>query len=192
MKKMLVSSAIALAVATAATPAMANDTGYYAGIGIGTLNTEYKDAAVNQTKMTAGGYLQLGADFNENLAAELRLGRTGKNSQTIGGVSRSFSSPLFLSYLVKGKLPIAANTQLYLLAGATTARIKATTGATSQTVTKTGLTFGAGADYMLDEHTSIGGEWVQYMFPVNVSGPAFGANAKARMWGITANVGYHF
>jgi opacity protein-like surface antigen len=192
MKKMMLSGVMALAMAGTATSAMASDIDYYAGIGLGTLNTEYKDNAVDQTKMSAGGFLKLGADFNENFGAELRLGRTGKNNQVLGGVSRSFQSPLFVSYLAKGRMQVADNLDLYLLAGATTARIKATRNNVSQTVTKTGLSLGAGADYRLSRTISVGGDWVQYMFPTKVSGAAFGPNAKARMWGITANVAYHF
>lgn len=193
MKKMLISGAVALAVTGAATSAMAGDTKYYAGIGLGTLNTEYKDATIDQTATTAGGYLQFGADFNENFAAEMRLGMSGKNKKTIGGVSRTFSSPVFVSALAKGKFPVTSDVDLYALGGLTTARIKGTSAGATQTVTKTGLTLGVGADYKLDDHMSVGGEWVQYMFPVKVTqGTVFGANAKARMWGLTANVAYHF
>ena len=193
MKKMIVGAAVALAMTGAASSAMAQDISYYAGIGLGTLNTEYKDAAVNQSKTTFGGVLKAGADFNEYFGAELRLGMTGKNKKTIGGVSRTFSSPFFISYLAKGMYPVTSDVNVYVLAGATTARIKGTSGGASQTKTKTGLSLGGGLDYKLDSHVSLGAEWTQYMFPVKLaSGSVFGTNAKARMWGITANATYHF
>ncbi|HKI62971.1 MAG TPA: porin family protein [Mariprofundaceae bacterium] len=193
MKKMIVLAVAALAITGTASTANAQDVSYYAGLGLGTLNTEYKATGVDQTKTTFGGYIKAGADFNEYFAAELRLGMSGKNSKTIGGVSRTFSSPYFVSYLAKGKYPVTSDLDVFMLAGATTARIKGTSGTASQTVTKTGLSLGAGADYKLDNNVSVGAEWVQYMFPVNVAaGSVFGTNAKARMWGATVNTTYHF
>jgi len=193
MKKMIVTAAAVLAITGAASQAKAQDISYYTGLGLGTLNTEYKATGVDQTKTTLGGFVKFGADFNEYFAAELRLGMSGKNKKTIGGVSRTFSSPIFLSYLAKGKYPVLSNVDLFVLGGATTARIKGTSAGASQTKTKTGLTLGAGADYKLDSHVSIGAEWTQYMFPVKLAaGSVFGTNAKARMWGLTANATYHF
>jgi len=193
MKKMIVSAAALLAMTGATAQAQAQDISYYTGLGLGTLNTEYKATGVDQTKMTFGGFVNLGADINDYFAAELRLGTTGKNSKTIGGVQRSFSSPFFLSYLAKGKYPLTSNLDAYLLAGATTARIKGTSAGLSQSKTKTGLSLGAGFDYKLDRQMSVGAEWTQYMFPVKLSaGSVFGTDAKARMWGITVNTSYHF
>jgi len=193
MKKMIVAAIAALTLGGAASSAQAQDISYYTGLGLGTLNTEYKATGVDQTKTTLGGYVNFGADINEYFAAELRLGMSGKNKQTIGGVSRTFSSPFFVSYLAKGKYPVAEDFNVYMLAGATTARIKGTSAGATQTKTKTGLSLGAGVDYKLDSHMSVGAEWTQYMFPVKVAaGSVFGTNAKARMWGATINTAYHF
>jgi len=151
---------------------------------------------VDQTKTTLGGYIKAGVDINEYFATELRIGmsgKNGKNKKTIGGVSRTFSSPFFVSYLAKGKYEVASNLDVFMLAGATTARIKGTSAGASQSVTRTGLTLGAGVDYKLDSNVSVGAEWVQYMFPVKVAaGSVFGTDAKARMWGATINTTYHF
>ncbi len=193
MKKIIAAVALCFGIGIAAASAQAQDISYYTGIGLGTLNTEYKDAAIDQTNTTFGGYVNFGADFNEYFAAELRLGMSGKNKKSIGGVSRTFSSPFFVSYLAKGKYPVTSEIDLYALVGGTTARIKGTSAGLTQTETKTGLTLGAGADYRLNEHVSLGAEWTQYMFPVKVTaGSVFGTSAKARMWGITANTTYHF
>ena len=193
MKKMIVTAIAALAITGAASTAKAQDISYYAGLGLGTINTEYKATGVDQTNTTFGGVVIAGADFNEYFAAELRLGMSGKNKKTIGGVSRTFSSPFFVSYLAKGKLPVSSEVDLYMLAGATTARIKGTSAGATQSKTKTGLSLGAGVDYKLDSNVSLGAEWTQYMFPVKVAaGSVFAANAKARMWGATVNATYHF
>jgi len=51
----------------------------------------------------------------------------------------------------------------------------------------------AGVDYKLNNNLSVGADWVQYMLPVSMkSGTVFAADSKARMWGITTNVAYHF
>ncbi len=193
MKKMIVTAIAALAITGAASSAKAQDISYYTGIGLGTINTEYKATGVDQTKTTLGGFVKFGADFNEYFAAELRLGMSGKNKKTIGGTERTFSSPFFVSYLAKGKYPVTSDIDVFMLAGATTARIKGTSAGASQSVTKTGLSLGAGMDYKLDSNVSLGAEWTQYMFPVKVAaGSVFGTDAKARMWGATINTTYHF
>jgi opacity protein-like surface antigen len=193
LKKIIAAAALCLGIGTAAASAQAQDISYYTGIGLGTLNLEYKDAGIDQSKTTFGGYVKFGADLNDYFAAELRLGMSGKNKETIGGVSRTFSSPFFISYLAKGKYPVTSDLDLYVLAGATTARIKGTSAGATQTKTKTGLSLGGGADYKLNSNVSLGAEWTQYMFPVKLAtGSVFGTNAKARMWGITANATYHF
>jgi len=199
MKKMIITAAVGLTMACTATAAQAQDPSYYAGLGLGAITTDYKAAGIDQTKSSVGGYLKAGADFNEYFAAELRIGMTGKNKKSYAaGNILSFSSPLFVAYLAKIKYPVSSDFDIYMLAGATTARIKGQSvtavGATaSQSQTKTGLSLGGGMDYKLDSQTSIGAEWVQYMFPVKLStGSVFAAGSKARMWGITGTATYHF
>ncbi|PIP01589.1 MAG: porin family protein [Zetaproteobacteria bacterium CG12_big_fil_rev_8_21_14_0_65_54_13] len=198
MKKMIITAALAATMACTATAAQAQDPSYYAGLGLGTITTDYKAAGIDQKKSSVGGYLKAGADFNDYFAAELRIGMTGKNKKSYAaGNTLSFSSPLFVAYLAKIKYSVASDLDMYMLAGATTARIKGqsvTAGVTAtQTQTKTGLSLGAGFDYKLDNQTSVGAEWVQYMFPVKLgTGSVFAAGSKARMWGITGTATYHF
>jgi len=194
MKKIIITAAIALASAGAATSANAQDISYYTGLGVGTINTEHKAAGVDQTATTFGGYAKFGADFNEYFAAELRLGMSGKNKKTYAGNNTlTYSSPLFVSYLAKAKYPVTSNIDLFMLAGATTARIKGTSNAATQTKTKTGMSVGAGVDYKINSNVSIGADWMQYMFPVKMTaGSVFLADSKARIWGLTTNIAYHF
>jgi len=176
-----------------ATNANAQDTAYYAGVGVGTINTEHKAAGVDQTSTTFGSYAKFGADFNEYFAAELRLGMSGKNKKTTIAGTSTYSSPLFFSYLAKAKYPVASNLDIFILAGATTARIKGQLNNATQSQTKTGMSLGAGVDYKVNSKLSVGADWVQYMLPVSMkAGSVFAADSKARMWGITTNVAYHF
>jgi len=193
MKKVMTIAALALTCIGASSSASAEDISFYTGLGLGTLNTEHKAAGVDQTKTSFGGFVNFGADFNEYFAAELRVGMSGKNKKTFATNTFTYSSPVFVSYLAKIKYPALSNVDLYVLAGATTARIKGTSNTATQTKTKTGLSLGAGFDYKLNSNVSIGADWVQYMFPVNVAaGSVFTADSKARMWGLTTNVTYHF
>jgi len=193
MKKIIATAAIALASAGVASNANAQDISYYTGMGVGILSTEHKAAGVDQTKKTFGGFVKFGADFNEYFAAELRLGMSGKNKKTTAAGTSTYSSPVLFSYLAKAKYPVASNLDIFMLAGATTARIKGQMNTATQTQTKTGLSIGAGFDYKLDNNLSIGADWTQYMFPVSMkAGTVFAADSKARMWGLTTNVAYHF
>jgi len=193
MKKVMTIAALALTCIGASSSASAEDISFYTGLGLGTLNTEHKAAGVDQTKTTFGGFVKFGADFNEYFAAELRVGMSGKNKKTFATNTFTYSSPVFVSYLAKVKYPALSNVDLYVLAGATTARIKGTSNTATQTKTKTGLSLGAGFDYKLNSNVSLGADWVQYMFPVNVAaGSVFTADSKARMWGLTTNATYHF
>lgn len=199
MKKMIAAAVVVcMGVAGGAASVQAQEPSYYAGLGMGALSVDYKAAGIDQKKASFGAYANFGADFNEYFAAEMRVGMTGKDKQTYAGsITRAFSSPTFISVLGKFKYPVSSDFNLYMVAGATTARIKGTmtspAGSLSQTQTKTGLSLGAGFDYSLDKHVSVGSEWVQYMFPVKLkTGNVFAAGSKARMWGITGNVTYHF
>jgi len=198
MKKMIAAAAVCLGITGGAVSAQAQEISYYAGLGLGAVSVDYKAAGIDQKKSSFGGYANFGADFNEYFAAEMRVGMTGKDKKTYAGaITRTFSSPTFVSVLGKFKYPVSSDFNLYMVAGATTARIKGQMtspgSSLSQTQTKTGLSLGAGFDYKLDNHVSVGSEWVQYMFPVKLgTGSVFAAGSKARMWGITGNMTYHF
>lgn len=183
---------------TCATAAQAQDASYYAGVGLGAISVDYKANGIDQKKASAGAFAYLGTDVNDYVAFEARIGATGKDKKTYaGGNTLAFSSPTFFSLLGKFKYPATSNFDLFMLAGLTTARIKGTqtsvAGSVSQTQTKSGASFGVGFDYLSDDNFSIGAEWVQYLFPVKLgAGTVFAPDSKARMWGITGKVAYHF
>ena len=200
MKKVIYSSALMLAMLTGAATVQAQDSGYYTGLGLGTVSVDYKDGAagIDQKNASVGAFAYFGANMNDYLALEARIGATGKDKQTYaGGIERSFSSPTFLSFLAKIKYPVSSDFDVFMLAGMTTAKIKGkmttAAGVVTQSKTKTGASFGLGADYMINDQISLGAEWVQYLFPVNLSaGSVFATGSQARMWGITGKVAYHF
>ena len=183
---------------TCSATAQAQDAPYYAGIGLGTISVDYKANSIDQKKASAGAFAYLGTNVNDYLAFEMRIGATGKDKKTYaGGNTLAFSSPTFFSLLGKFKYPATSKLDLFMLAGLTTARIKGTwtsaAGSISQTKTKSGASLGAGFDYMANDNISIGAEWVQYLFPVKLgAGKVFAPGSKARMWGITGKVAYHF
>ncbi|MDQ6970083.1 MAG: porin family protein [Mariprofundus sp.] len=199
MKKIIYSSALMLGMLTAAT-VQAQETTYYAGMGLGTVSVDYKDSAagIDQKNASAGAFAYFGADLNDYLALETRIGATGKDKQTYaGGIERSFSSPTFLSLLAKVKYPVTPELDLFVLGGMTRAKIKGkmttAAGVVTQNKSKFGASFGVGTDYRVSDRISLGAEWVQYLFPVNLSaGSVFTTGSKARMWGITGKVAYHF
>jgi len=199
VKKIIYSSALMLGMLTAAT-VQAQETSYYAGMGVGAVSVDYKDSAagIDQKKASIGAFAFLGADFNDYLALEMRIGATGKDKQAyVGGIERSFSSPPFLSLLAKVKYPVNPELDLFVLGGMTRAKIKGkmatAAGVVTQNESKFGASFGVGTDYRVSDRISLGAEWVQYLFPVNLSaGSVFARGSQARMWGITGKVAYHF
>ncbi|HKJ84216.1 MAG TPA: porin family protein [Mariprofundaceae bacterium] len=195
MKKTMVALSLC-ASALAFSPAIhAQEFKPYAGAGIGAFGLEYKDATVSQKNTVFGGYGKLGADFNPYLGVELRIGTTGSGSNTYATAptSRKLSNDYYFSYLAKLQYPATPDFNLYALVGGTTAKFKLTTPTASSSATKTGVSYGAGFDYRVDDQVSAGLEWVQYWTNVKLgTGGAFGTNAKAKIWGATATVAYHF
>jgi len=150
----------------------------YAGIGIGAFGLEYKDpdAAISQKSTVFGGYAKFGADIGDYLGIEVRVGTTSSGTQSYPtGTAEipvpfdmKMSSDYFISYLAKFQYPVTVDFKPYVMLGGTTAKIKGTVSvpligySSSQSVTKTGFTYGFGANYYVAENLSIGGEWMQY------------------------------
>ena len=171
----------------------------YAGVGIGAFGLEEKEPGFSQKNTVFGGFGKFGVDIGDYLGAELRVGATstGTNSYPAGtaGIPAPFdvslSDDYFISYLAKVQYPVTLDFRPYALIGGTTAKVKGAvsvsglSGAVS--TTKTGFSYGFGADYYLQDQLSIGGEWMQYWTNVNIA-----TNSEAKMWGAVATVAYHF
>jgi len=174
----------------------------YVGIGLGGFGLEYKEPGVTQKNTILGGFAKIGLDFNEYIGAELRVGLTGKGSQTypaamiLGAaaattVDQSLSS--FVSYLLKLQYPVASDMRIYGMLGATSAKYKQAYNpgnlviGAGQSTNKTGFSYGVGGEYFVTDQVSAGFEWMQYWTDVDL-GPV----SSARVWGATGSLNYHF
>lgn len=193
MKKTIVTLAVGMGVLAFSSVGQAQEFKPYAGAGIGAFGLEYKDSTVSQKNTVFGGFGKMGVDVNPYLGAELRIGTTGSGTKSYTGAttSRKISDSYFLSYLAKFQFPASEDFNIYALVGGTTAKFKLTTNTTSASATKTGVSYGAGFDYNLQNQWSAGLEWMQYW--TNVKLPTtFGTGAKAKIWGAVASATYHF
>jgi len=175
--------------------ASAADMKPYAGAGIGAFGLEFQENAGKVNKTVLGSYAKLGSDIGDYLGAELRIGSTASGSKVSPvnpAVTVKMSAEYFLSYLGKAQLPVTPNFKAYALLGASTVNFKVTNNVGfNQSQTKTGLTYGAGANYDIQDTLSVGGEWVQYLTNAKMSNQ-FGTNAKMKMWGAVVTMAYHF
>jgi len=173
----------------------------YVGVGLGAFGLEVKDtnAVFSQNETVFGGYAKVGADIGDYLGGELRIGATSSGTQSnpvgTGGSTIAFDSKLqadyFFSYLVKLQFPATQDLKLYALLGGTTAKMKFTASAAGVTGgvsgTKTGFSYGLGAEYSLQDMLSVGLEWMQYWNNVG----AF-VDGNAKLWGVVVTGAYHF
>ena len=160
----------------------------YAGIAAGAFGLELKDSTGYSQKSTVfGGYAKLGADIGDNLGAELRIGSSSSGTKGTTKLSDSY----FISYLAKLQMPLAPDFKAYALLGGTTAKFKKTKAGVENSQSKTGFSYGFGGDFNLDDQLAVGAEWVQYWTNVKL-GTALGPNNKAKLWGITGSIAYHF
>jgi len=158
----------------------------YLGAGAGAFGLELKNTT-SQKNTVFGGYGKAGVDIGDYLGAEVRFGSTSAGTTGNTKLSNSY----FISYLAKIQYSGASDFTLYTLLGGTTAKFKRTVSGTESSESKTGFSYGFGAEYYLQDSLSIGGEWMQYWTNVKL-GTAFGTNAKAKIWGATGTLTYHF
>jgi len=161
----------------------------YAGIGIGAFGLELKDnAGLAIKKTTFGGFGKFGVDIGDYLGAEVRIGSSSSGTQ--GNVKLSDS--YFISYLAKFQFPASIDFKPYALIGATTAKFQKTTAGVQSSKSKTGFSYGFGAEYYLQDNFSLGGEWVQYWSNVKLGTMGTSTGNKAKLWSATTTLAYHF
>lgn len=187
MKKMIRMASLALALALGAASAQAEDFGFdpYAGVGLGAFNL---DAGLGSA-YAFGGFGFIGADINDYLAAEVRLGTTGTASLNVAGVPTESTVDWFVSYLGKLKLPVSEQVSLYGLVGATTLKTSwSIPGFVTLNNTSTTFTYGGGGEFKVNDQVHVGAEWVQYSMNAN----PFIAFPGLDAWGISGTVRYSF
>jgi len=170
-----------------------NRNGIYFGLGLGTSGVDYSQPGLNMNFDGAMLIIKLGYDFNEYFGAEVRLGGTGEDKQPLGATTVEMGAG-FLSAFIKPQYPISRDFRVYGLVGATNATFTreqiTTTGVIllDSEISKTGFSYGVGAEYDLGDRWSLGGEWVQYWSDVELIRPGI----KASIWGAVANINFYF
>jgi len=179
----------------------------YAGVGIGVFGLELKGingVLPSQKETVFGGYGKFGVDLGDYFGGEVRVGSMSSGTKNFAAgtpitsttvstvaVDSKISANYFVSYFGKAQFPVTPDLRVYALLGGTTARVKLTGssvfGSTNLSTTKTGLSYGFGAQYYLLDTLSVGGEWVQYWTSVNVN-----PNTETKLWGAVGTLAYHF
>ena len=169
----------------------------YAGVGIGMFGLEFTNnsGTANFNQTVFGGYGKAGADIGDYFGLELRVGATAKGSETKTTATSTFKVNYLISYLAKAQYPVSPEFKVYALFGGTTAQLKSTdsTGFNDKP-SKTGLSYGVGAEYRMQDSLSVGAEWMQYWTNIKLD-PApskYGAGAKFKIWGAVGTLAYHF
>jgi len=189
MKKILLIASATMAMNAGA--AVAVEMKPYAGVGVGLFEL---DPGQNK-QATFGAFAFAGADLHEYLAAELRVGRTGQyEREELGPLTETFQVNWFASALVKPKIELFDGFDAYALLGATSinSSITPVNSIVQQSVTKTALTYGLGAQYHYNNQLSAGVEWVRYSTNADAATKNTVAYKGLDVNGFTATVSYTF
>lgn len=182
MNKTTISVVIAMGIALLLpiTKVQAQEIQTYAGIGLGSFTFNSEIFGASSSGSTFGGYGILGADINENLGLEIRLGATG--DAPVWGINYTMNS--FSTLAVKGKLPIAESSSVYGLLGGTSSNLTTSAGAD---ITKFSTSFGLGFQANIGDNLSFGAEWIRYWHNV-----AAATGVTIDVDGISATLDYKF
>jgi opacity protein-like surface antigen len=146
----------------------------YIGLGLGVYDLKFSQTGFSQSSNMFGGFVKLGADFNDYLGAQLRVGTTERANRSYAGATVGLDASYLFSYLVKLQFPVTQEFHIYGLAGGTTGKAHITaTPASFLTAnagkTATGASFGGGIDYRVDDFMSVGLEYMRYWNGVKVN-----------------------
>ncbi|MDX8405328.1 MAG: porin family protein [Mariprofundus sp.] len=183
-----------LAILAMSGVARAQEVTVYTGVGMGAFGLEYADPTMKIKSTVAGGYVKLGVNLDDYVGFEVRLGTTGNGSKTPGATTVKQSMSRFVSYLAKLQLPLTDDFRLYMMLGGTSGTYKQKYSPSlpgigaSQSLTKSGFSYGVGGELNLGDHLSVGTEWMQYW--TNVKFNAVGS--KMKLWGGTGTLNYNF
>lgn len=145
MKKI---AAVALLSAVVSAPAFAADEGFYAGITLGSGKPGFGLAGATKTSQTIYGGL-LGYQLNKNFAVEGAFTGVGEEQTAAGKVKADA-----FAVTAVGILPINNAFQLYGKLGASSSKsASGVAGATN--ATRTGITYGIGAEYSVTPAVAI-------------------------------------
>ena len=155
-------------------------------VGVGPFTIKDSEPGFSASLNPIGTYIGWVGIFTPNIAMEVRLGGTGKESNPNISLQGTFLSVLF-----KPTLPIGDSFELYGLGGFSSVAIERTLpGFVAETAGRVGFSYGVGADFRITQHLLAGAEWTSYI--QNVDYGATGLNIRMSLSGATANVKYEF
>lgn len=140
----------------------------YVGASLGAFNV---GTGVSK-KAVAGGFVQLGDDFSENLGGEVRFGMSGSSKQ--GGAAQAKARiDYFAAAFVKPKIDFDEQWMGYALLGIATLKSSYTeTGLASQSKTRTGYAYGLGVQYRIADNYALGAEYMHMLSKPKTSAAA--------------------
>ena len=172
MKKIV---AAVLLSATVAAPAFAADEGFYAGItlGSGKPNVTPGAAVVNKTSNFIYGGVA-GYQYNKNLATEVQFTGVGKATDVAGNSLKGDA----LSLSVVGMLPLGDSFELLGKLGVASAKTTASGATAYQGASRTGLTYGFGAQYNVSQNLGLRLGYDRYAVATSNAGVKINGNAN--------------
>ncbi len=172
MKKI---AAVVLLSAAVAAPAFAADQGFYAGVtlGSGKPNVTPGAAALNKTSEFIYGGLA-GYQYNKNLATEVQFTGLGKVTDVAGNSTKGDA----FSLSVVGMLPVSDSFELLGKLGVASSKTTSSGAAANQGATRTGLTYGIGAQYNVNQNFALRAGYDRYSVATSNAGVKVNGNAN--------------
>ena len=180
MKKLLAAALLSVAVA----PAFAADSGFYAGVDVGSGRIRVSNCAgctSSKNNDTVGGVL-LGYQYNKNFAVEAKYTGTGKWEPSPAGTgdikSDAFAlvavgiAPINDSFSLYGKLGVASNKT----------KVSGALAATNQDTSRTKETYGVGAQYNATPTVGVRLGYDHYRGQVDSKAGGTNADADSDIW----------
>lgn len=172
MKKI---AAVVMLSAVVAAPAFAADEGVYAGITMGNGKPNVTPGAQPLSKKSSfvyGGLL--GYQYNKNFATEIGYGGVGKATDIAGNTVKGDA----LSLTAVGMLPLNESFELLGKVGVASAKTTSSGLAASQGASRTGLTYGVGAQYNATQNLGLRLGYDRYAVATSYAGAKINGNAN--------------
>lgn len=167
--------AAVLLSAVISAPAFAADGGFYAGITLGNGKPNVAPTAQALSKSSNFIYGGLaGYQYNKNLAVEAQFTGAGKATDIAGNTVKADA----LSLTAVGLLPLSDSFELLGKLGVASAKTTSSAGATNLGASRTGLTYGLGAQYNVTQNLGIRLVWDRYAVATVNAGVKTNANAN--------------
>jgi OOP family OmpA-OmpF porin len=179
MKKI---AAVVLLATVVAAPAFAADEGFYAGVTLGSGKpnvTPVAGAVLSKTSNFVYGGL-LGYQYNKNLATEIGYGGVGKATDVAGNTVKGDA----LSLVAVGTLPLSDGFSLLGKLGVSSAKTTSSGAATNLGASRTGLTYGIGAQYNVSDNLGLRVSYDRYPVATTNAGVKTNANANVMNVGV--------